>query len=198
MGKAPRESTPGSMLRARPYRMLCEVLLSYLICSPQNLKVGTFPISQMRMMRLNEAKDPQPPGTRKPRAETSRHALPGLRARLAPCLSCQYVLALLRNRAQAAGPQLRGGRTEPSESIAGRWVWKRGVGWTAGPGAFLPQPQPGPGRFPFSGWHSVAAHVVRPPASPGSRCLGFSQRILLVPTLCQAPGSARSLRVGTS
>lgn len=80
--------------------MPCEALLSYLICYPQNLKVGTFPISQMRTMRLNEAKDPQLRGTRKPCAETSLHALPGLQARLPPCLSWQYVLAPPRNRVQ--------------------------------------------------------------------------------------------------
>lgn len=48
LGAAPRESIPGSVLSTHPHRMLHEVLSSSVICDSQNLKVGTFPISQMR------------------------------------------------------------------------------------------------------------------------------------------------------
>lgn len=149
-------------------------------------------------MRLNEAKDRKLPGTWKPCAETSLHALPGLRARPSPCLSWQCVLAPRRSRVQAAGPQLKGDSTEPSEPIAepGPLGLEERGGLVSRAGAFLPQLQPGLGWFLLSGRHCVAAHVVRPPASPGSRCLEFSQRIFLMPTLCQASCLARSLSVG--
>lgn len=87
LGAAPRESIPGSALSTHPHRMLREVLSSSVICYSQNLKVGTFPISQMRTMRLNEAKDWKLPGTWKPCAETSLHTLPGLQDRPSPCLA---------------------------------------------------------------------------------------------------------------
>lgn len=151
-------------------------------------------------MRLSEAEDRKLPGTWKPCAETSLHALLVLRARPAPCVSWQCVLAPRRSGVQAAGPQLKGDSTEPSEPIAepGPLGLEETGGLVSRVGAFLPQLNPfQAGSYSLDGipwqltwsahqppqghgaWNSVNGYsscqlCVRPHARPGASVWGTS------------------------